>query len=160
MSTLQDLTTAVLLALMFIGGASTSVAGGIKMGAFMVSIAVVWSSLRGRHRAELLGRELPTAIVLRAITVVVLGTVLLAVGVWALEITDDAPFLPLVFEATSALANVGWSQGLTPSLSTAGALVLIALMFVGRLGTLMVALTVPERPQARYRYAQEGIRIG
>ena len=160
MTALQDLTTAILLALMFIGGASTSVAGGIKMGAFMVSLAVVWSSLRGRHRAEIFGRELPTAIVLRAITVVVLATVLLAVGVWALEITDDAPFLPLVFEATSALANVGWSQGLTRDLTTAGALVLVALMFIGRLGALMVALTVPERPQARYRYPAEGVRIG
>jgi trk system potassium uptake protein TrkH len=160
MAGLQDLTTSILLPLMFIGGASTSVAGGIKIGAFMVSIAVVWSSLRGRHRAEAFGRVIPQAIVLRAIAVILLFFAMLMAGLWTLEITDDVPFLSLVFETTSALANVGWSHGVTPGLSTAGSLVLVVLMFAGRIGPLMIALTVPERPQERYRYAEEGVRIG
>ncbi len=160
MAALTDLTTAVLLPLMFIGGASTSTASGIKIGTFMVAVAVVVSSLRGRHRAELFGRELPQSIVLRAIAVAMLGLAMLTAGVWALAITDDLPFLPLVFEVMSALANVGWSQVGTPSLSTVGAMVLVVLMFVGRLGPLMVALTVPERSQERFRYPTEGVRIG
>lgn len=160
MGAIRDVTAVALLVLMFIGGASTSMASGIKVGTLMVSVAVVVSSLRGRHGAELFGREIPQAVVLRAIAVVLSGVTVLALGVWALEITDSAPFLPLLFEAVSALANVGWSQGVTGQLSTVGAMILVVLMFVGRLGPLMVALTVPERPQAPYRYVTAGVRIG
>lgn len=157
---LQDVNTVSLLPMMFIGGASTSVAGGIKIGAFMVGIAVVWSSLRGRHQAELFSREIPHAVVLRATAVVLLAVATLTLGVIAIEIAEEGPLLPLVFEVMSALANVGWSQGITAGLSDAGALILVVLMFVGRLGSLMVALTVPDQPQARYHYSQEGVRIG
>ena len=160
MGALQDVTTVVLLPLMFIGGASTSTASGIKVGTFVVGLAVVVSSLRGRHQAELFGREIPHAVVLRAIAVVLLGLVALTVGVVAMMLAEDGPVLPLVFEVMSGLANVGWSQGVTATLSGAGAVILIVLMFVGRLAPLMVALTVPDRGQARYRYAAEGVRIG
>ena len=160
MGAVRDSTTAGLLFLMFVGGASTSTAGGIKLGAFAVSIAVVVSSLRGRHRAELFGRELPQAIVLRGLAVALLGVLLFALGVWALETTESHGFRALAFEAMSALANVGWSEGVTPTLTTGGMLILVVLMFVGRIGPLMVALTVPERSQAAYRYPQEGVRVG
>lgn len=161
MSAIRDLTTVFLLVLMFIGGASTSTAGGIKIGAFMVSVVAVVSSLRGRERAEVFGREIPQPIVLRAIAVALLGVATLTVGVWALEISEDhLAFLPLVFEVMSALANVGWSQDVTPGLTTVGATILVVLMFVGRLGSLMVVLTIPTRPQTTYRYPTEGVRIG
>ena len=160
MGALQDVTTVALLPLMFIGGASTSTASGIKVGTFVVGLAVVVSSLRGRHQAELFGREIPHAVVLRAIAVVLLGVVALTVGVVAMLLAEDGPPLPLVFEVMSGLANVGWSQGVTPVLSGAGTSIVIVLMFVGRLAPLMVALTVPDRGQARYRYPSEGVRIG
>ena len=156
----QDATVAMLLPMMFIGGASTSVAGGIKVGAFVVGLAVVWSSLRGRHQAEIFSREIPHAVVLRATAVVMLAVAVFAAGVVAVEITEDVPFLPLTFEVMSALANVGWSQGVTGGLTEGGAVVLAVLMFLGRLGTMMVALTVPDRPQSRYHYSREGVRIG
>jgi Trk-type K+ transport system membrane component len=157
---LQDATTIALLGLMFIGGASTSVAGGIKMGTLMVSLIVVLSAFRGKHRAEAFGREIPQAVVIRAVAVTMLGFVTLALGVWALALTDTVPFLPLVFEVMSALANVGWSQGVTGSLSDGGVLILVVLMFVGRLGSLMIALSIPDRPSERYRYPTSSVRIG
>jgi trk system potassium uptake protein TrkH len=160
MSAVQDANVVVLLALMFIGAASTSTAGGIKLGAFMVSVIVVWSALRGRHRAQAFGREIPQATVLRATAVTLLGFVMLVLGIWALEITDDFEFVPMLFEVMSALANVGWSMGLTGRLSDAGAMILVALMFIGRLGPLIVALSIPERPQERYRYSYGRVRIG
>ena len=157
---LQEANIVVLLALMFIGGASTSVAGGIKMGSFMVSVIVVASALRGRHRAQAFGREIPQAIVLRATAVTLLGFLALAIGVWLLALTDESPFLPLVFEVMSALANVGWSMGLTGDLSERGAFILTLLMFTGRLGSLIVALSIPDRPEERYRYSYGRVRIG
>ncbi|MCZ6544478.1 MAG: Trk family potassium uptake protein [Chloroflexi bacterium] len=161
----QDSTTTALLVLMFIGGASTSTAGGIKIGAFMVSLVVVGSALRGRHRAEVFGREIPASIVIRAVAVTMLALVALALGIWILALTEggsagEVPFLPLAFEAMSALANVGWSQGLTAGLTTGGAVVLMVLMFTGRLGTLMIALSISERPLERYRYPESAVRIG
>jgi trk system potassium uptake protein len=161
MSLLQDSTTAALLVLMFIGGASTSTAGGIKMGAFMVSVVVVIASLRGNHRAQAFGREIPQVIVLRAIAITMVGFATHVVGTWLLELTEsDIEFLPLLFEAMSALANVGWSQGVTMQLSDAGAMILVALMFVGRLGPLLVALSVPDRPEDVVRYPEASVRIG
>ncbi len=151
---------APLLALMFVGGASTSAAGGIKVGTFMVCAVVVASALRGRHRAQAFGREIPPATVLRATAVALLGLTGLAAAVWLLDAIEDGPFLVLLFEATSALANVGWSMGATTELSTAGAAALTGLMFLGRLGSLIVAVSIPDRPQERYRYSYGRVRIG
>jgi trk system potassium uptake protein TrkH len=160
MSALQDANVMLLLVLMYIGGSSTSTAGGIKIGAFMVSLVVIASALRGHGRAQVFAREIPQATVLRATAVALLGGAMLAAGVWLIEVTDDEPFLALVFEVMSALANVGWSQGITEQLSTAGSMVLVLMMFVGRLGPLIVALSIPDRPQDRYQYAYGTVRIG
>jgi trk system potassium uptake protein TrkH len=161
MSQLQDSTTAALLVLMFIGGASTSVAGGIKVGAFMVSVVVVVASLRGHHRPQAFGREIPQVIVLRAIAITIVGFATHAAGTWLLALTEaDIEFLPLLFEAMSALANVGWSQGVTTQLSDAGTMIVIVLMFLGRLGSLLVALSVPDRPEDVIRYPEASVRIG
>ena len=160
LSVVQDSTTAALLLLMFIGGASTSTAGGIKMGAFMVSLVVLLSSMRGHHRASAFGRDIPQAIVLRAVAVTILGFFTLGAGIWLMELTDNVEFLPLTFEVMSALANVGWSQGITANISQGGALILTSLMFLGRLGPLYIALSIPDRPQTRYRFPAGAVRIG
>jgi trk system potassium uptake protein TrkH len=161
MALLSDSTTAALLVLMFIGGASTSTAGGIKIGAFMVSVVVVATSLRGRHRVQAFGREIPEAIVLRAIAITMIGFATHVAGTWLLQLTEsDIGFLPLLFEAMSALANVGWSQGVTPELSNAGAMIVVVLMILGRLGPLLVAFTVPEHPTELIRYPTATVRVG
>lgn len=160
LSLVEDSTTAALLLLMFIGGSSTSTAGGIKMGAFMVTMVVVLSSMRGQHRASIFGRDVPQAIVLRAVAVTILGFFTLGAGLWLMELTDDIDFLPLMFEVMSALANVGWSQNTTGEVSDAGAIILALLMFLGRLGPLYVALSIPDKPQTRYRFPEAGVRIG
>ena len=161
MSQLQDVTTAALLVLMFIGGASTSVAGGIKVGAFMVSVVAVVSSLRGHHRPKAFGREIPQVVVLRAIAITMVGFATHVAGTWLLALTDgDIEFLPLLFEAMSALANVGWSQGVTTQLSDVGAMIVLGLMFLGRLGSLVVALSVPDRSEDVIRYPEAGVRLG
>ena len=157
---LQDATIAMLFPLMFIGGASTSTASGIKIGTFMVSLVVIRSALRGRHSAQVFGREIPQAIVLRATAVTLLGVFLLGGGLALLLLFEDGPFLPLLFEVMSGLANVGWSMGSTADLSTPGVILLTALMFIGRLGPLIVAISIPDRPQERYRYPHGRVRIG
>jgi trk system potassium uptake protein TrkH len=161
MAQLQDSTTVAMLVLMFIGGSSTSVAGGIKVGAFMVTLVAVFAALRGYDRPRAFGREIPHVIVLRAITITMIGFATFVVGTWLLTLTErHIEFLPLLFEAMSGLANVGWSQGVTTQLSDGGAVIVIVLMLLGRLGSLLVALSVPDRPDEMIRYPAGIVRIG
>ena len=150
----------LLLPLMFIGGASTSSASGIKVGTFMITILAMISALRGRHSAQAFGREIPQAIVLRAVAVASLGVILLGLGVWLMLMLEDRPLLPVLFETLSALANIGWTFGITPDLSTPSVVLATVLMFIGRLGPMIVAFSIPDRPQERYRYAHGRVRIG
>ena len=150
----------LLLPLMFIGGASTSSASGIKVGSFMITVLAMISALRGRHSAQAFGREIPQAIVLRAVAVASLGVLLLMLGVWVMLMLEDRPLMPVLFETMSALANIGWSLGITPDLSTPSVILATILMFIGRLGPMIVAFSIPDRPQERYRYAHGRVRIG
>ena len=160
MAQIRDSTTVLMLALMFIGGVSTSTASGIKVGTFMVLVVAVRSALRGQHRAQAFNREIPLLTTLRATSVALLGVTSVVAGAWLLELTEHQPFLPTLFEVVSALGNVGWSQGVTPGLSHAGVAVVVALMFVGRLGPLIVTLSIPERPQEHFSYARGWVRVG
>lgn len=157
---IQDSTASILMFLMAIGGASTSTASGIKIGTFMVTLIVMLSALRGRHRSSVFGRDLPQAIVVRAVAVTGFGLFTIGIGVFLITLTDQVRFLPLLFEVTSAAANVGWSQGLTVELSHRSTIVLVGLMFLGRLGPLYIALSIPDRPRTRYRFPEAGVRIG
>ncbi len=150
----------LLLPLMFIGGASTSSASGIKVGSFMIAILAMISALRGRHSAQAFGREIPQAIVLRAVAVASLGVIFLMLGVWLMLMLEDRPLMPVLFETMSALANIGWTLGITPDLSTPSVILATVLMFIGRLGPMIVAFSIPDRPQERYRYAHGRVRIG
>ena len=156
-----DFTKLVYPALMFIGGASGSVAGGIKVNTFAVIIAVVISSIRSRPRAEAFGREIANAQVLRAITVAVLGVLFIIIIIPTLTITDpEIPFINLLFDAISAFSTNGTTTGIVPDLSIAGKLIFMLAMFVGRLGPLTLALALVPAEQTLYRFAQERVTIG
>ncbi|MXZ63698.1 MAG: hypothetical protein F4Y98_08970 [Chloroflexi bacterium] len=89
-----------------------------------------------------------------------MGVILLGLGVWLLLVLEDRPLLPVLFETLSALANIGWTFGITPDLSTPSVVLATVLMFIGRLGPMIVAFSIPDRPQERYRYAHGRVRIG
>lgn len=147
--------------LMFIGGASGSTAGGIKINTFGLTIATVWSVVRGREYPAAFDREFMIAQIFRALAVLVLSLAIVAVMVFVLTITEKAGFLKLLFETVSAFGTVGLSTGITPDLSFIGRLVIIVTMFVGRLGPLTLTLALVGAQQASiYRYPREILRIG
>ena len=151
----------VVMALMFIGGASGSTAGGIKVNTFSVLLIAIISTARGRPSAEAFGRRIQHAVVYRALAVALLSlAVLFGVG-FMVELFSEEAFVDVLFEAVSALGTVGASRGITRDLPDLAQLVLIVAMFVGRLGplTLVLALTARARPVA-YRPAVESVRIG
>ena len=158
-----DVTKMSFTALMYIGGAPGSVAGGIKVTTFALIVAAVLSSLRNRSHAEAFGREIPQPQLHRALAVAVLALGLIFVTVMTLvEIEDDVNFLHLLFDTVSALGTVGATTGIVPQLGLASQSIFMAAMFVGRLGPLVLALAMAPREDEieAYRFAQEPVRIG
>lgn len=149
------------MALMFIGGASGSTAGGIKVNTFSVLLIAIVSTVRGRPSAEAFGRRMPDSLVYRAISVALLSIAFIFVVAFGIEVVAGTPFVDTTFEAISAFGNVGLSTGITPTLPDAARIVVVLAMFVGRLGplTLVIALAARERP-VTHRPALESMRIG
>jgi trk system potassium uptake protein len=157
----QDVTKLTYSGLMFIGGATGSVASGIKVNAFAVLIAAVISSVKGRPQAEAFGREIAQTQLLRAITVAILGFLLIVIAMIALSLTEpDLDFLDLLFDTASAFGTVGFSTGTVPELSVAGKAILMIVMFIGRLGPLTLALALAPQEQTAYRFVQERVTMG
>jgi trk system potassium uptake protein TrkH len=148
--------------LMFVGGASASVAGGIKVNTVAVILVAVLSTLRGSPRATAFGREIPQDQVRRAMTMGAVATTLVFLVALTLTFAErEFPFIDLLFESVSAFGTVGLSTGLTPDLSRWGHLIIIFSMFIGRIGPLTLGLAMVQRSQGDlYRYAQERVTIG
>jgi len=148
--------------LMFVGGAAGSTAGGIKVNTFGMLVATIWSTIRGKEHAGAFGREFANQQIHRALALVMLALTLIFIVVFVLTITDKGfGFLKLLFETVSAFGTVGLSTGITPDLSVAGRLIITAVMFIGRLGPLILVLSLTQRQQpSEYRYPQDEVRIG
>jgi trk system potassium uptake protein len=147
--------------LMFVGGAAGSTAGGIKVNTFGMLVATIWSTIRGNEHAGAFGREFANQQIHRALALVMLALTLIFIVVLVLTITEKFGFLRLLFETVSAFGTVGLSTGITPDLSVAGKLIITAVMFIGRLGPLILVLSLTQRQQpSAYRYPQDEVRIG
>lgn len=151
----------VMMVLMSVGAAPGSTAGGLKI----TTAAIVGANLRaiatGAQEPRLFDRELSRHTVRRAFMVLTSWIVASVVAVELLLITERGDPLALTFEAVSALGTVGLSVGVTPTLSAAGRLVVILLMFLGRLGPLAVAYGfVPPARERGVRYPEATVQVG
>jgi trk system potassium uptake protein TrkH len=155
------------LGLMFVGGASGSTAGGVRLNTVGVVAAAVLSTLRGNPETQVWGRRIATPLVFRAVTVIAISLLLYGAFTVSLSTAEhhvghrETDMIQLMFESMSALATVGVSTGITPALTEAGKVILCVAMFVGRLGplTAVYALQRHQRPE-RYRFPEEAVRIG
>lgn len=148
--------------LMWIGGASQSTAGGVKVNAFAVAILNIRSILRGSDRVEFAGREVSTDSIRRANAAVFVSVVVLSFFVFLVTLTDpDLPLKAIVFECVSAFATVGSSLGITSQLQDASKVLLVVLMFIGRVGvvTLAQGLLKQYKNQNYYKLPQDNITI-
>jgi trk system potassium uptake protein TrkH len=160
-SAFAEATLFVVMALMFIGGASGSTAGGIKVNTFSVLLIAIVSTVRGQPSAMAFGRRIQHAVVYRALSVALLASGFVFVVGLGLTLTTEATFVQTLFEAVSAFGTVGATTGITPELTDPARLITTFAMFVGRLGplTLVLALAARERP-IPFRPAVESVRIG
>lgn len=146
---------------MFVGGASGSTAGGIKLNTFTVLLFAILSALAGKRYATAFKRTLGAGLVNRSLTIALLSVVLVFAFAFALATTEEAPFLWILFETVSAYATNGLSTGITRDLSLTGRLLIVVVMFIGRLGPLTLAIYMASRPiSTRVNYPEEPVRIG
>jgi trk system potassium uptake protein len=158
---LLDATLFMVMALMFIGGASGSTAGGIKVNTFSVLLIAITSTVKGEPSATAFGRRIQHTIVYRALAVALLSIGFVFLTGVGLTLTTDEAFVDTLFEAVSAFGTVGASTGITPDLTDPARIITTVAMFVGRLGplTLVLALAARAHPVA-FRPAVESVRIG
>jgi len=150
-----------IIILMFIGASPGSTGGGIKTTTFAVLVGAVFAMIRGKEDVVLFRLRLAQERVYKAVTVTLFCIGIVMLGTMILCTTEDAAFLKILFEATSAFGTVGLSMGLTGQLTLAGKLTIIMLMFIGRLGPLTLTYALaPKLEKARYRHAEGKIIIG
>jgi trk system potassium uptake protein len=161
-ASMHEATLLVTMLLMFIGGNPGSTAGGIKTVTFVVLVGSAWSLSRGRGELQLFDRRVPIEAAVRAGVITLMSLMLVTTSLTLLSLTDThVGLLRLAFETFSAFGTVGLSTGITPDLSTSGKLVIIALMFVGRLGPLTLGLALMEGPrEKRVEYPAEDVVVG
>lgn len=157
---MRPATIMLTLAFMFIGAAPGGTAGGIKVTTLAVLAAAIPELVGSRGGATLFGRSIPAPILQRAATIGVVAAVTACVSLFLLLITEDAPFVVLAFEVISALGTVGLSLGVTGSLTGLGKVVIIATMFIGRVGPLTLALALGNRAQPAVTYPHTRIMVG
>lgn len=134
--------------LMFIGGGSGGTAGGIKVTTFILLFFVIYAEVSGERNVNAIDRRIGERVQRQALTVALLSIgAIVAATVFLLEVTEFDTG-QVLFEAVSAFSTVGLSTGITADLPVSGQLVLVGLMFIGRLGpiTLVSALALRERP--------------
>ncbi len=157
---LEDATTAIVLVLMFIGGGSLSTASGIKVVTFMVLILSTYAYLRRDEQIHVFKREIAKDTISKALALTMISVVVTWLAIFALLLTENAPMIDVVFEAVSALGTVGLSRGLTGQLSASGELIIIFMMYMGRLGPLTLAYFLASPRQKKLRFAETKLAIG
>ena len=158
---LRDATLLFMIIFMFIGGASGSTAGGIKVNSLAAIGAFFLSFIRQERTPRLGFYSISNDKVGRAFLILFFGLLVVLVGTFVLSLTEDAPFITLLFEAVSAFGTVGLSTGLTPGLSYIGKGLIIVLMFFGRLGPLTILTAASKKnPQGQIEYPQGDLAIG
>lgn len=161
-------TIMLVLLLMFIGASSSSTGGGIKTSSLFLIISSTFSTIRGRKNIEFHRKTFSNELVKKAYSVLIYSLLVVGTSTFFLCITEakllesgQFDIVDILFEEVSAFATVGLSTGITPLLSTAGKLIIMLSMFVGRIGTLTVAYVLTKNiSNLKYRYPDAHIMVG
>lgn len=156
--------------LMFIGTAPGSCGGGVKITTFSSMIILGFSRFFGQEHPHIFYRRISDASIAKAVSLIMTSIFIILIGIILLQLTEIGDishqfsrgmFLEMMFETVSAFGTVGLSTGVTPGLSVAGKLIITLMMFIGRLGPLVIAIAVSRQGAPKnYSYAQENIMIG
>ena len=151
---------ALMVVLMLLGGSPGSTAGGMKTTTFAVLLANMWATFRRREDAEFFGRRIDGSAVKNAATIAGMYLTLFFLGAFVIATAEQLPMSVCLYETASAVATVGLTLGITPQLGILSQGVLIALMFLGRVGGLTLIYAAFGSSPAHSRLPQEKIAIG
>ena len=151
---------ALTIILMFIGASPGSTGGGVKTTSFFTAVKASFSLLLGRN-PKAFKREISSDSIMKAFFVIIISVLLVALATLLLTITDPQfTSDKLLYEVVSAYATVGLTMGITPSISIPGKIVLIIMMFLGRVGFMTIISAFAQRRSAGARYLEEKVIIG
>ncbi len=155
--------------LMFVGASPGSCGGGIKTSTFSVLLLLIWRRIHGHQRISILQRTLPREVTDRVIVITFLAFATVFLGTLLILIIEGAgvPFVMtrwhltnVLFEVVSAFGTVGLSTGITPFLAGASKVILVVVMYLGRVGPATVAFSLRPQEEEHFRYAEESVMIG
>ncbi|MEF2824515.1 MAG: potassium transporter TrkG [Peptococcaceae bacterium] len=152
---------ALMIVLMLVGGSPGSTAGGIKTTTLALLLANAFAVFHHNENPHFYKRRVGIDIVQQAATILMLYLVLFFMGGWLISVMEGLPMLSCLFETASAIGTVGLSLGLTPNLGVASQLILIILMFLGRVGGLTLLFAAFAKGRViNGRYPQEHLTVG
>lgn len=158
---LQNASLVIVILLMFIGAGTNSTGGGIKVSTMMVLLLATYAFLTGKKQPVIFGRSISMLTVFKALAVTFITLLFIILGLLALTLTDpDKAFVSVLLEVVAAITTTGLSLNLTQQLSDAGQLVLVPLMFIGRLGPLTLAFLLTRSQKSRVEFAEGEVFIG
>jgi trk system potassium uptake protein TrkH len=150
-----------MIILMFIGASPGSTGGGIKTTTFTILIGAMIAMIRGKEDIVFFRNRLAKDRIFKAITLSMIALFLVIFVAMVLSTTEDHHFLMILFEVTSAFGTVGLTMGLTTQLTIVGKIMIIFMMFVGRLGPITLAYALgPKKEKELFRYPEGKITIG
>jgi trk system potassium uptake protein TrkH len=157
---MHDSTTLLTMTLMLVGGGSTSTAGGIKVTTLCVLLLATVAFFRRERTLHAFGRSLGLEEVMKVMALTTISMLLVLTGIFVISISHDGQFIDLAFEVTSAFGTVGLSRGTTTELDGFGRTIIIATMFIGRVGPLAIGFFLATRSTPRVKYPAGQIYLG
>lgn len=154
-------TTIMVFLLMWIGASPASTGGGIKTSTFAIATLNILSLAKGKSRIEVFGREIADISVKRSFATISLSFIVLGSGIMLISLFEkDKTLMEIGFESFSAYSTVGLSLGITAALSNVSKLIIIVIMFVGRVSMLTIIIAIIKKIKHKnYRYPTEEITI-
>ena len=150
---------------MFIGGSPAGTAGGIKTVTFAVVGLMIYNTYHGQKDVHVFQRRLKKRMIIHSFTIISIAIMIVFTGLFILSATEKLPFIDVVFETFSAFATVGLSASVTPQLSKIGKMVVIVLMYIGRIGPITMLLSFAKKSQMldnrfEIKYLDEDVLLG
>jgi trk system potassium uptake protein TrkH len=157
---MNETTLFVQIGLMFVGTAPASTGGGVRVTTVALLVLVLLAQARGQEEVSAFGRRVSRGLVQKALAVLSISALVVIVTTLAIMVSDGLRLVPAIFEITSAFGTVGLSMQVSQGLSTFAKLVVIGVMFFGRVGPITLVLALSARKPRGYVYPQEGIAVG
>ncbi|MDX8365780.1 TrkH family potassium uptake protein [Cytobacillus sp. IB215665] len=154
-------TLLVMCALMFIGASPSSVGGGIRTTTFALNLLFLFHFAKGRKTVKVFKRELHEEDVVKSLVVTMMAFMMFSLAIVILTLTEPFTLTEIIFEVSSAFGTTGLSMGITPGLSVIGKIIIILLMFIGRIGLLTFLFLIGKRSkEPNYHFPKERVIIG